>query len=1647
MAGPWASRLVAGLLAVAAGGCTVPLPADEKFASFQDAGPDVPDTPDSTAETGCQDNSECDDGVACTLDACTAGSCSHTPKPLACDDNNPCTTDGCDKASGCANLPQAVTCTDGDPCSVGDTCAGGKCASGKQIDCNDNNKCTVEFCAKPGGCTYTTAQVERAPCTDGNACTAGEVCNAIGGCVDGKPTVCNDNNVCTDDGCDPAVGCTTTANDAPCTDNNACTDDGCAGGTCKGTKSACNDDNPCTKDDLCDATAGCIHTALASGPCDDGNACTTGDSCNGKDCTTGKTAVVCDDKNLCTTDSCKPASGCVAVNNALPCDDGLACSIADACQAGTCKGTVTTGETLVQSPHQDIGYAVVSTPTGVAVAGTMFVPNKNEEFRLLRLDHAGKVLGDETFGSSVQDSALALARLPDGGFVLAGYHKPSENTDAYLVRVNAAGQDTWHLKFGGAGVDEAHAVVRVPAGGIAFSGFRTNDGADFWLVRLDLDGNQQWEASYDGGVGESAVGLAALADGFILVGSCQPPGAGSIKKMRAVRTDSAGKLLWSKLYGKDQDTTAASSVAAVADGFFIGGNRISGDGNTSDADALVMRTDLDGVVLWEKTMGGAGGDRVLGVVAVADGFVAAGDHAPTALLPVDAGLWRFDPKGQLLFWKSFEGPLFDSFRTIATTPTGLVMAGYRKVSNMTSNDVWVVRTDLSGGVDCTGTGACGKGCNDGKPCTADWCDTAKAGCMTSPLPDGSPCEDGDLCLVGETCKADVCSGGKANGCDDGNACTVDACTKGIGCTHKAVVDGSSCLPGGTCVAGVCKGDAACAKGFDVTVAGVAFSGATRLSDGGFCAVGTALVADVKPGLHLVRLDAAGKVVWNVASQDQGQTSPAAADVAELPGGDLVGVGRVVTTAAGDVQGRAWRVDAKGADVWTQTLGGTGQDGWGAVAVLASGGVAVVGETDAKGKGGLDAWLVVFDAAGKVKIDKTFGGAFADSAHDVLAAADGGLVLAASTASQGAGGQDAWLLRTDAAGNVLWERLWGGTGDDRLEVVVAQPDGGLALLQTTAAPASLTKVLRTDALGVPLWTASPADATGLWLAHNLAPLADGGLAIVGGTAKTGPVPNDLWYLRLSPEGHTTMQRTLDGGSEDVGRALVPLPGGGVVFAGVKSASSGKNGTGWLLRTDDWGNTSCSAAPKCAAKNSAMCDDINTCTVDWCDETGTSACKNLGLASGTACSSGGCSVGDTCSGSKCQPGKAKLWTTKGKAPVANAGLGLTRSTQGGFVVAGYRADGGRLARVDVTGLISADAPVGAAGTHYADVETVSGGVVAAGTVAGDGGSDGHALRRSDADQTVWQFAYGGAKADGFADVAPLAGGFAFVGTTASQGAGGDDMWVVRTDDGGKAIWTKAFGGKGDDQGHAAARIGDGLAVIGWTSAKGAGAKDAWLVRLDADGEIVWDATYGGVVDDQGRDVVALADGFALAGMRGVGKVTQAWLARVDGAGKLLWQIVAGDGLEAFGYGIAAVPGGLALSGMQEHLTGKLNMLLLRTDLVGNVVWTRTYNFTVDERAHAVIALPDGFALAGETEGDLRLVRTDVYGNPSCNEALGCIYITGCDDGKACTLDSCIAPKGCAHALLSDGAACDDGKPCTAAEVCSAGVCAGGAPSGCL
>jgi len=159
-------------------------------------------------------------------------------------------------------------------------------------------------------------------------------------------------------------------------------------------------------------------------------------------------------------------------------------------------------------------------------------------------------------------------------------------------------------------------------------------------------------------------------------------------------------------------------------------------------------------------------------------------------------------------------------------------------------------------------------------------------------------------------------------------------------------------------------------------------------------------------------------------------------------------------------------------------------------------------------------------------------------------------------------------------------------------------------------------------------------------------------------------------------------------------------------------------------------------------------------------------------------------------------------------------------------------------------------------------VDGGYIVAGTTASFGNKtddDVWLLRLNSSGDTLWTRRYGGQDWDhGMAVTQTVDSGYIVVGQTNSFCKGGPDAWVLKTNDHGDTLWTKTYGGNGNDEIRAIKQTEDhGFIVVGSTDSFGKGATDIYVIKIDARGNELWTATYGGQYMDLGESVLKTRD----------------------------------------------------------------------------------------------------------------------------------------------------------------------------------------------
>lgn len=287
----------------------------------------------------------------------------------------------------------------------------------------------------------------------------------------------------------------------------------------------------------------------------------------------------------------------------------------------------------------------------------------------------------------------------------------------------------------------------------------------------------------------------------------------------------------------------------------------------------------------------------------------------------------------------------------------------------------------------------------------------------------------------------------------------------------------------------------------------------QTADSGYIAVGSTFESYEKPGeLYLLKTDKDGGKTWEktfgaAKGGAWGNGVTATAD------GGYIAVGG---TNGGYVL--AVKTSADGTVVWEKELGKKG--GWADRIYPADGGFIVVGNINPDGKN-KDIYLLKISGAGEVLWEQTIGGAGSEWANDVASAKDGGYVIVGNTNSKGAGDNDIYLVKTDGKGKVLWEKTFGGAKNDWGRGVEATWDGGFVAVGVSGSdqdPYSWGEngkihVVKTDANGTKLWETTIA-GTGRTSGQDILQTADGGFVVTG---LQGANEGDMYVAKLSGDG--------------------------------------------------------------------------------------------------------------------------------------------------------------------------------------------------------------------------------------------------------------------------------------------------------------------------------------------------------------------------------------------------------------------------------------------------------------------------------------------------------------------------------------------------
>jgi len=345
------------------------------------------------------------------------------------------------------------------------------------------------------------------------------------------------------------------------------------------------------------------------------------------------------------------------------------------------------GESVQQT--SDDGY-IITGRTSFFGAGYYY-----HDVYLIKTDSVGNPQWQKTFGGSDDDQGYSVKQTVDSGYIMAGATKSfgAGDYDVYLIKTDPNGNLLWQKTFGGSDEEVGFLVQQTSDGGYIIAGTTYSFGAgdyDMYLIKTDPNGNQEWQKTFGGSGDDRGYSAQQTSDGgYIIAGENRSFGAGSAD-VYLIKTDPNGNSEWQKTFGGSRDDYGYSVQQTSDGGYIIAGATTSF--GAAGPNVYLIKTDPNGNQKWQKTFGGNYNEEGYSVQQTSDsGYIITGWTFYVAKY-TNVYLIKTEPNGNLLWQKTIGGSSSDgSFSVQQTSDGGYIIAGGTYSFGAGGSDVYLIK--------------------------------------------------------------------------------------------------------------------------------------------------------------------------------------------------------------------------------------------------------------------------------------------------------------------------------------------------------------------------------------------------------------------------------------------------------------------------------------------------------------------------------------------------------------------------------------------------------------------------------------------------------------------------------------------------------------------------------------------------------------------------------------------------------------------------------------------------------------------------------------------------------------------------------------------------------------------------------------------
>ena len=387
----------------------------------------------------------------------------------------------------------------------------------------------------------------------------------------------------------------------------------------------------------------------------------------------------------------------------------------------------------------DGGYAIIGHTNSIDGDITDKQMSEND-FWVLKLNADGAVEWQRTYGGSDDDQGRAIIQTSDGGFAITGPSKSADGDgsnnegqhDHWIIKLDAAGTIQWEKSYGFSGHDHSRSLFQTNDGGYFIGGYLDVDASEglgnetinrkhgvgeFWAQKLDASGNLEWRRYFGGTNNDRIFKVLQAHDGnYLLVGSSESEdfdinNSNGSYDVWVIKISTTGDMIWERSYGGSGIDNGHAAVKTKDGHYLIAGATISSDGDISNtkgnSDAWLLKINDNGDIIWEKAFGGSSfdaawaidnGNGVFSTYVIAGNSKSNDGDASHNHGENDFWVLKIDPSGQILFEKSLGGSGLDfAYGIIETFDQKIVVVGDTEsndkdvTSHKGGKDIWIAK--------------------------------------------------------------------------------------------------------------------------------------------------------------------------------------------------------------------------------------------------------------------------------------------------------------------------------------------------------------------------------------------------------------------------------------------------------------------------------------------------------------------------------------------------------------------------------------------------------------------------------------------------------------------------------------------------------------------------------------------------------------------------------------------------------------------------------------------------------------------------------------------------------------------------------------------------------------------------------------------